>query len=592
MGWALGEEIQDEGDLLPVVVEKNVPMETGDGLTLYSDVFRPDTDEKYPVLLLRTAYDKEVRFTPDGIPATHVSETHFFPQRGYVVVAQDVRGRHASEGDFIPFADDPQDGADAIEWCSTLPWGNGKVAMVGQSYQGLTQYLAAGERPEKLLAASPVSGPVRYFENCVYRRGVFELGWMLAYLTGLARDTLARRGLLPELEAELDSWLLDPEVRFSPFTDEIYRLLPIRDWAKRLADGAPYLRDWLDNPADGPYWEELDSRDHLLEAEIPMLHVGSWYDVFQPDTLRMYEGLSGAAAGAQRLIMGPWAHIPFCHPTSGGTGEADFGPEALIELHRIQLRWYDHFLKGIDTGMLDEPPVRIFVMGENRWRDEGEWPLARTVYSPLYLRDDGRGDEGLSWDAPAEDEGSDSYRYDPEDPVPTRGGTTLMSLTLEGGVFDQRELEARDDVLTYTGEELSEDVEVTGPLTMKLFAASSAPDTDFAVKLVDVRPDGYAHNVAEGIVRARFRDSLYEPSLIEPGEIYEYEIDLWSTSHLFEAGHRLQVDITSSNFPRYDRNPNTGNEFATDTEMRPAEQTIFHDASHPSHVVLPLIPRS
>jgi len=292
-------------------------------------------------------------------------------------------------------------------------------------------------------------------------------------------------------------------------------------------------------------------------------------------------------------LMGPWGHLlPYAVPTSQGTGDIDFGPEALIELHALQLRWFDHFLKGADNGVLDEAPVRLFVMGDNRWRDENEWPLARTRYTKVYLHGGSkantlRGDGRLSLIVPGEEQ-PDRYIYDSQDPVPTRGGTTLgMAL----GVFDQAKIEEREDVLVYTGDVLAADTEVTGPVSLKLFAASSAPDTDFTAKLVDVRPDGYAQNIAEGVIRARFRESLTSPTLITPEKVYEYTIDLWATSHVFKAGHRLRLEVSSSNFPRYDRNPNTGHDFGVDTELRSARQTVFHDHRYPSHLVLPVIPR-
>jgi putative CocE/NonD family hydrolase len=299
------------------------------------------------------------------------------------------------------------------------------------------------------------------------------------------------------------------------------------------------------------------------------------------------------ARRCQKLIMGPWGHlVPYAAPTSNGTGEIDFGPEALIELHDMQLRWFDYFLKGVNTGVLDEAPIRLFVMGENRWRDENEWPLARTQYTKVYLHSGGkansvRGNGQLSFSLPGEEQ-PDRYTYDPNDPVPTRGGTTL-GIAL--GVFDQTKIEERDDVLVYTSEVLTADMEVTGPILLKLFAASSAPDTDFTAKLVDVRPDGYAQNLAEGVMRARFRESLSTPTLITPEQIYEYTIDLWATSHVFKSGHHLRLEVSSSNFPRYDRNPNTGHEFGVDTELRAARQTIFHDNRYPSHLLLPVIPR-
>jgi putative CocE/NonD family hydrolase len=383
-----------------------------------------------------------------------------------------------------------------------------------------------------------------------------------------------------------------------PLKKDEYRHLPLRDWGERFTDGAPYLADMLHHSTYGPYWYTTDIRRQFQHINVPMLHVGSWYDVFQYDTLTMFTGLrekamTAEARNMQKLVMGPWGHLlPYAVPTSKGTGEIDFGPEALIELHDIQLRWFDYFLKGMTTNILDEAPIRLFVMGENRWRDENEWPLARTQYTNFYLHSSGkansvRGNGSLSQVAPRGEQ-SDQYIYDPQDPVPTRGGTTL-GLAL--GVLDQGKIEERNDVLVYTGDVLTSDIEVTGPVTLKLFAASSAPDTDFTAKLVDVRPDGYAQNIAEGVIRARFRESLSLPTLITPGQVYEYAIDLWATSHVFQAEHRLRLEVSSSNFPRYDRNPNTGHEFGVDAELHPAQQTIFHDNRYPSHLVLPVIPR-
>ena len=572
-----------------VVSEKDVPMRTRDGTKLYADVYRPDAPGRFPVLVMRTPYDKSVDMA--------LTEKDYFPSRGYVVVVQDTRGRFLSEGEFYPFIHEAEDGYDTIEWAARLPWSDGNVGTVGQSYLALVQYFAATTRPPHLKAMSPVSGPVTYFENCVYRRGVFELGWMLAYFTSLARNTLERKGLYEQQRATLDSYVSHPHIPMSPLKREEYRHLPLRDWGERLKDGAPYFSHLLQHSTDGSYWHTMDIRRQFHNINAPMFHVGSWYDVFQYDTLTMFNGMRSLAMTAearqsQKLLMGPWGHLlPYAVPTSKGTGEIDFGPEALIELHDLQLRWFDHFLKGVKNNILDEPPIRLFVMGTNRWRDEHEWPLARTKYTNVYLHSGGkasglRGNGILSFVVPRE-EPPDRYIYDPNDPVPTRGGTTL-GLAL--GVFDQSKIEEREDVLIYTGEVLTSDMEVTGPVRLTLFAASSAPDTDFTAKLIDVRPDGYAQNIVEGVLRARFRESLTAPALITPEKVYEYTVDLWATSHVFKAGHRLRLEVSSSNFPRYDRNPNTGHEFGVDDELRTAQQTIFHDQRYPSHLVLPVIP--
>jgi uncharacterized protein len=573
-----------------VIVERAVPMRMRDGTTLRADVYRPDAPGKFPVLVMRTPYDKSQQLA--------MVEKDYFPPRGYVLIVQDTRGRFSSEGEFVPFVHEASDGYDTVELAAGLPWSNGRVAMVGQSYLALVQYYAATLAPPHLAAICPVSGPVTYYENCIYRRGVFELGWMLAYFVFMARNTLERKVIYERERARLDSWLSHPELPLSPLKDEEYLHLPIADWAERFKDGAPYFADLLRNWKEGPYWAATDVRPLCRNVTVPALHIGSWYDAFQYDTLTMYtrmrsEARTERARRGQRLIMGPWAHLlPYSVPTSRGTGDIDFGPAAMVELLADQERFLRQCLSGTDDQFLDEPPVRIFVMGDNRWRDERGWPLARTRYTPLYLRSRGRantlgGDGALSLTAPG-DESADQFVYDPANPVPTRGGTTLG---LAPGVYDQRDIEKRDDVLVYSGDALENDLEVTGPITMKLAAASSAPDTDFTAKLVDVRPDGYPQNIAEGVIRARFRDSATEPAPIIPGRVYEYSIDMWATSHVFKAGHRLRIEVSSSNFPRYDRNANTGADLFTDRVLKPARQSVFHNGRYQSRVILPLIPR-
>jgi uncharacterized protein len=573
-----------------VVVEKNLAMRTRDGVTLRADVYRPDSPGRFPVLVIRTPYDKSAD--------NALTEKTYFPPCGYVVVVQDTRGRFASEGDFYPFLHEATDGYDTVEWAAQLPWSNGKVGMVGQSYMAVVQYQVAATRPPHLAAMCPVSGSTSYFENSIWRRGVFELAYRLRYFIMMARETLMRQGLFEQQWPAIARYLKDPSDIRSPLTSEAISHLPLRDWGERLRDSVPYCAEMLANSRYGPYWQAADLGRHFHGVPVPIFHVGSWYDMFQSDTVKMFVGLRKGAMNedarlGQKLLMGPWAHLlPYSTPTSRGTGDIDFGPAARIDLHAIQLQWFDYHLKGIRNGANEEPPVRIFVMGDNTWRDEQEWPLARTQFTPMYLSSGGKangllGDGGLRPTAPA-NQAYDAYVYDPADPVPTCGGTYIGP---GNGVRNQAAIEQRNDVLVYTGETLGRDLEVTGPVVLKLFAASSAPDTDFTAKLVDVRPDGYAHNVAEGVVRARFRDSLEIPKLITPGEIYQYAIDMWSTSHVFKAGHRLRLEVSSSNFPRYDRNQNTGDELGTSAEFHTANQQVFHDSRYPSHLILPIIPR-
>jgi putative CocE/NonD family hydrolase len=575
-----------------VLVDKDVPMTTRDGVVLRADVYRPDAPGRYPVLLSRLPYDKNLRRRPGDIDV--------FVERGYVVIMQDTRGRFASDGEaFDPLIWEADDGYDAVEWAAQLPFSDGQVGTMGQSYLGATQYLLAPTRPPHLKAAFPASAPADFHQSWAYHTGgAFELGWQIPYAILMARDTIARKKLAdlwPVLERDLAP---APTPWAPPVTPEAYRRLPLMTWGELLKPVAAYLTDYLRSPHDGePWWRINIERQHAHVA-IPMYHVTSWFDIFLHGGLANFSGLragaaTAAARGAQKLLVGPWAHLfPYTSPTSTGTGDIDFGAAALIDVHAIQLRWFDHWLKGIDTGLLEEPPVKVFVMGENRWRDEDEWPLARTRYTPYYLRSRGRantaaGDGALS-PRPPEPEPPDRFVYDPADPVSTRGGNTLI---LAMGVQDQRPVEARPDVLVYTSEAMIEPLEVTGPVVLTLYAASSAPDTDFTAKLVDVRPDGYAQNVADGIVRARYRESRTAVTLLIPGSVTRFNIDLWATSHVFLPGHRIRIEISSSNFPRFDRNLNTGEDPALGTRWQVAEQTVFHDQRYPSHVLLPIIPR-
>lgn len=573
-----------------IAVEKNVPAKMRDGATLYADVYRPDAPGRFPVILLRLPYGKHM--------AADFGDHEFFPARGYVVVIQDGRGRFESEGTYYPLIDEPFDGYDTVEWAASLPYANGLVGTQGQSYLGATQYLLAPTRPPHLRCAFPVSAAADFHQSWVYHTGgAFSLGWQIPYAIFLARNTIDRLGIKEEVWPKIRPDLLRGINFGNPLTPEAYKRLPLMYWADLLKDVAPYMREYLTHPEDGPYWWAVNIERQHRNINIPMYHVSSWYDIFLRDALVHFNGLRSRAMtpearGGQRLLLGPWAHLfPYTTPTTGGTGDIDFGPNAFMDLHDTQLRWFDYWLKGIDNGMMEEAPVRLFVMGTNQWRDEYEWPLARTRYTPCYLRSGGKanslhGDGTLSFEPPAE-EPADHYRYDPADPVPTRGGNTLI---IAVGVKDQREVEVRQDVLVYTGDLLEKPVEVTGPIKVVLYASSSAPDTDFTAKLVDVRPDGYAQNIADGIIRARYRESAMTPKRITKGEVVELTIDLWATSHVFLPGHRLRVEVASSNFPRFDRNLNTGGDQATETRWEVADQTVFHGQQFRSHILLPVIP--
>ena len=583
-----------------VIRERNVMVPMRDGVLLATDVFRPDAPGRFPVLVNRGPYGKD-----DYVAATDHS-VWFFPTHGYVVLSQDCRARFESEGDhYNPLFQEVQDGYDTVEWAARQPWSNGRVGTTGQSYLGATQYTLATNNPlpPHLQVMAPVSASSDFHQSWVYHTGgAMEWGWIVPYAIHKGRNTLQRLGR-DDLLAQMDEYVLEPGNFGRPLSDEWFRHLPLRDWIERLKETAPYFHEYFDQEPDGPYWWRLNLLRNLEGMKIPMFHVSSWYDIFLEGALNAYgaitdRGGSELARRNQKLLVGPWAHIrPYTRATSGDTGDIDFGPDAAIELHDHLRRWFDHWLKDMDNGIMEEPPVSIFVMGaggvgNGKWRYENEWPLARTHYTRYYLHSGGsaniRTGDGTLSTMPPEEEPPDGYIYDPSDPVPTLRGNTLM---IPHGVQDQRPVEDRRDVLVYTSEPLDSDLELTGPIVVKLFAASSAIDTDFTAKLVDVRPDGFAHNLQDGIVRARYRTSARQPSFISPGKVYEYTIDLWATSHVLMAGQRLRVEISSSNFPRFDRNPNTGAPLGVDDRLETARQTVHHSAQYPSHIILPIIPR-
>jgi putative CocE/NonD family hydrolase len=574
-----------------IVVERDVQASMRDGVILRADVYRPDTDAPLPVLLQRTPYGKGFANPAFALLAA---------ERGYAVVIQDTRGRWASDGDGYPFIHEKADGYDSVEWAAARPWANGKVGMYGGSYVGYTQWAAAVTQPPSLVAIVPT---VTFCDprDAFSAGGAFALGvttsWSLMSGAQMAiQKQVQDGGECEETRALMDRLI---ELANGMAKGETFRHLPLQEMPLIGRGGiASFYCDVLTHPPGDAYWQRIICAHGRVH--VPALHIGGWYDIFTGSTLADFTGIqvdggSERARAGQRLLIGPWLHGPM----DGLVGEVDFGVEAsaaLVLPDEIQLRWFDHWLKGEENGILDAPPIRLFVMGENRWRTEQEWPLARAQYTRYYLHSGGaantiHGDGTLGPEVPS-GEPVDTYVYDPRDPVPTRGGgLCCWQAALPPGAYDQRAVEARPDVLVYSTPPLQQDLEVTGPLEVHLWAATTAPDTDFTAKLVDVGPCGYARNVQDGIARARYRASLEEPRPVEPGAAYEYTIDLHATSNVFLAGHRIRVEISSSNFPRYDRNPNTGHPAGADAELWVATQTVLHDAAHPSHIVLPVIPR-
>jgi putative CocE/NonD family hydrolase len=563
-----------------VKVDINVMVPMRDGTKLATDIYRPDSEGRFPAILVRLPYGKTEAYCE--MPAFG----WYFAKRGYVFVVQDVRGKYDSEGIFQPFVNEPDDGYVAQKWITTQPWFDGNLGTFGMSYYGYTQWASAPLRnPHLKTMIIFVIGTDLY--EYTYPGGALNfyatLGWQ--YSCGAGTKAMLFNNVKPDL---------------IPIN---WRHLPLITADEAAGQAVKDYKEIIKHPNRDAYWKGKSDDYPFDQVAVPVLHVAGWYDILLREQLKDYVAMTRKAATSeerrnQKLVVAAWHHeiYVFGSPEERGFGpgkDIDFGPNADPDVMALCLRWFDYWLKGINNGIVDEPPIRMFIMGENVWRYENEWPLARTQYTKYYFHSNGRansmyGDGVLNTKAPETPELAETYVYDPNDPVPSAAEDLWYLLD---AVKDQRIIEKRDDVLVYTTPPLKEAMEVTGPLSVKLHASSTARDTDFTAKLVDVHPHGYAQYIQEGIIRARYRESREKPSLIEPGKIYEYTIDLWATSNLFKTGHKIRVEISSSNFPRFDRNPNTGHEFGVDAETVPATQTIYHDIGHPSHIILPIIPR-
>ena len=562
-----------------VVVQHDVAMKTRDGITLYADIYHLPGSSKYPVLLQRTPYNK----------VNAAIFAHTAALRGYLVVVQDVRGRYTSEGEWYPFKHEGKDGYDTVEWAATLPNSNGKVGMFGGSYVVGTQMLAAIEHPPHLAGICPYVTASNYHENWTYQGGAFEQWFNQSWTSELAQDTATR-----EIARGTDAVLGSTSLPLTTYP--IFNVNLPATGADMTHHFAPYYLDWLAHPEYDSFWKQWSIEEQYASIQVPALTGAAWYDIFQGGSLRNYAGLQGHAANkearrGQRLLITIGGHAG----KGQKIGAVDFGPEAAqFDENTMVLEWYDYLLQGKHNEFADHR-VKIFVMGANKWRYEDDWPLARAKETKFFMHSAGNakgaaGDGSLSIVDPAK-EPADAYIYDPLKPVPTVGGPLCCdSEHLAPGPRDQREVEARPDVLVYSTPAIDQDMEVTGPITLDLYAKSSAVDTDFTGKLVDVGPDGFAQNLTEGILRARYRESTSVATPVVPGQVYEYKIDLWSTSNVFLKGHKIRLEISSSNFPRFDRNLNTGKSAAVSQETVKATNTIYHDADHPSAIVLPVVP--
>ncbi len=573
-GWA-----QASRQSYEVVVERAVPAVMRDHVTLKADVYHPKADGKFPVLLERTPYDKN-------------GELHFAMEaaaKGYVVVIQDTRGRYASEGEWYPFKFESNDGYDTVEWAATLPYSDGRVGMFGGSYVGATQMLTAIVHPPHLAGICPFVTPSNYHNGWTYQGGAFEQWFNESWTSGLAQDTMDRFFKAnTNARAGQNALPLTSYPLFQvPASVNMQDLMPV---------AAPYFLDWLAHPDYDDYWKRWAIEENYASIQVPVLTITAWYDIFQGGSLKNYQGLlSKAGNEAARKNQKLWVAIGGHAGEGRKIGDLDFGPAAAeFDENQVVIEWYDYLFYHAQNRFAGDKPVRIFVMGANDWRDEDAWPLARAHATKYFLESQaqaaGPAAAGVLSTSMAAGSAPESYVYDPMNPAPTIGGPLCCdSKHLAAGPQDQRPVEARADVLSYATPALAQDTEVTGPVTLQLYASSSAVDTDFTAKLVDVWPNGYAQNLTEGILRGRYRDSQEKPTPMEPGKVYALQIDLWSTSNVFLKGHKIRVEISSSNFPRFDRNLNTGKTAATDQTSVKATNTIYHDAKHPSALLLPIV---
>jgi putative CocE/NonD family hydrolase len=550
-----------------VRVVHGLTVEARDGTTLCLDLLRPDADGAFPVVLIRTPYDKvslrELREgAKDGLPYDH-EFVYGLVRRGYIVAFADVRGRFNSDGDWHPYVHEADDGHDTIEWIAAQPWCDGSIGMIGRSYVGYTQWAAAVSRPTGLKAIVPIGAqPDLFASGFPIMNGVFNLP-MAELLVAMGRRSFQIRDFMANVMHE---------------THGYFDTLPIADIPRNADTAVPaWWDEMMAHPTRDEYWLRGSYREQLDGFDIPVMNISGWYDLTLHGALENYrEVCARGDASEQRLVMGPWAHWA---DTSAGNERIDFGPTAVGGLGPHITRFLDHWVKGEENALEDDARVQLFAMGANEWWTAPTWPLPTTAFVPFYLQAGG----GLSTERPAADEAPDTYRYDPLDPV-------TGPWSMHNGPVDDSQVLERDDVLCYTSEPLDEPLDVAGPLSFVLHAASSAPDTDWHVRLVDVHPDGYAQFLAHGVLRARFRESFERPTLLTPGQVERFEIDLTGTANRFLPGHRIRIELTSSWFPRYDRNLNTGAENPfLDASPVVAEQTVHHDAEQATYVVLPIV---
>ncbi|OAT67420.1 peptidase [Mycobacteroides immunogenum] len=573
-----------------VAKQTDVPATMRDGTILRADVYRPKLKDPVPVILMRTQYGKDTA----QVQPSRFRTPQWFASHCYLVVIQDVRGQGASDGVFTEFGNDGSDGYDTVEWAAGLPGSTGKVGMYGSSYVGATQWLAATTTPPHLTTIVPSNTASDYYDDWTYEGGEFRLGFVLPWAIGTIATTAAEnRGdaaavdQLRTAATERGRWL-----NYLPYKD----LPPMQPGNPAVA---PWYFDWIRHSTRDDYWKRWSIRDRYQNVKVPVLHFEGWYDAFLRGGLENFAGMTarGGSPDArrhQRIVVGPWDHLAWGRESSSPSPLLkDLGPGANSPVNELQLAWFDHFLKGVDNGAATESPrVDYFLMGANRWKSAPAWPLPQTDWTVYHLGGPGARHNGtLRRDSASPGDAPDTYLYDPANPVPSAGGHSCCAAdTAPEGRYDQRAVEQRPDVLTYTSAPLNTDTEITGPISVDLWASSSAPDTDFTAKLVAVQPNGTAVNLNNGIVRTSMAQSLAERRPIPMGQPNKYRIDVWPVSYQFRTGERIRLEISSSDFPQYAPNPNTGAPFGQDAALHTATQTILHDPAHPSTLTLPVIP--
>jgi putative CocE/NonD family hydrolase len=569
-----------------IKLERSAGVPMRDGIKLATDIYRPDADGKFPVILVRTPYKKEMVEL----------QARYYARRGYAFAVQDCRGRFGSTGAWEPFINEPKDGYDTIEWLAAQPWSTGKVGMIGGSYVGWVQWWAAGQRPPHLTTIIPNVPPPDPFYNVPYEYGVFFL-WGDIWWADIVES---------QATADLSG------VTMSRIGEKKYgkllRSLPVIDLDKAvLGKENRSWRKWIEHPVNDAYWEQANFLERLKDVRIPVFHQSGWFDGDGIGTKLNYLRMASHGHSNQKLVLGPWGHTAEAHRR---IGDRDFGEAAIIDMQRAYLRWFDYWLKGIDNGITKEPLVSIFVMGSNKWLHGNVYPLPNTRWEKWYLASSGqantsKGDGRLASEAPAASAPIDRYTYDPGDPTPdprfyeepeeksdsaTPKVKSSEEKKKEREAYHEQVAQTRRDMLVYASEPFRQPFTFAGPLSAVLYAASSARDTDWFMRLVEVDKEGKLFQLAEGKIRARYRRSTKTPDFLKPGQVYEYTLDLWQTGITIPAGHRLRVEIASASFPTFSRNLNTGGHNETETKYVKAEQTIYHSKEYPSHLLLPVIP--